>query len=147
MQHARPSWYTHDDDSAWDKVKEAFQRDWRQTKHDFGGNEPDLNQQVTDTVSQAAGREPIPKGSTPNPKKASSADTDDVYDANHEDAYRYGYAAYRHHGADRDWDAQMESRLRDDWGDEGEWQQHRAAVRRGWMFGKNESCCGGSCKS
>jgi hypothetical protein len=54
--------------------------------------------------------------------------------------------SYRHHGMNRDWDAEMESKLRNDWGDDTDWQQHRAAVRRGWLFGKNESCCGDSCK-
>ena len=41
---ARPSWYTDEDDTAWSKVKAAFMRDWKQKKHDFGADEPDLNQ-------------------------------------------------------------------------------------------------------
>ena len=39
-----PTWWNRDYDSGWDRVKEAFRRDWDQTKHDFGGDEPDLNQ-------------------------------------------------------------------------------------------------------
>ena len=50
-------WWSKDNDSGWEKVKEAFHRDWDQTKHDFGGNPPDLKQDVPDTVKQAAGKQ------------------------------------------------------------------------------------------
>lgn len=133
----RPSWYSSEDDTAWEKVKAAFRRDWQQTKHDFGGNTPNLNQQLTDTVSQAAGSKPIPPA---NVKTPHSADNKlDAYTENDEPAYRYGYAASRHYGMERDWDDQTEKQLRKDWGDETEWERRRNAIRRGWVFGKNEA--------
>lgn len=51
------------------KVKEALKRDWEQTKHDITRKGPDLDQDVGDTVKQAAGKEPIPPPSMPNIKK------------------------------------------------------------------------------
>jgi len=52
----RPSWWTDENDSGWNRVKAAFGNDWEQTKHDFGSKTSrDLNQDVDDTVKQAAG--------------------------------------------------------------------------------------------
>jgi hypothetical protein len=131
----RPSWYTRDDDSAWERVKEAFRRDWKQTKHDFGGDEPDLNQDVDDTVAQATGSRRIPPTNVPNCEE-------DVYNEHHEPAYRYGYAAYRHHGSRSDWNAETEAMLRRDWGDESDWPEVRPAIRRGWYYAKqNKDQC------
>ena len=56
-QYKNPNWWTKENDSAWDRTKAALKRDWDQTKHDFGGKEPDTNQKVGDTVKQAAGKE------------------------------------------------------------------------------------------
>lgn len=54
-----------DDDS---KVKEALERDLEQTKSDVTGDRKgtDLDQDVDDTVRQAAGKEPIPGENQPN---------------------------------------------------------------------------------
>ena len=42
-------------------AKEALERDWEQTKSDLPGMEgKDLDQDVDDTVKQAAGKEPVP---------------------------------------------------------------------------------------
>lgn len=133
----RPDWYSQEDDTAWERIKGAFQRDWQQTKHDLGGNEPDLDQQVGDTVSQAIGTESIPPANskTPHPNRASS----DEYNEADESAYRYGYAASRHYGLDRDWDDETESTLRREWGDENDWERTRAAIRRGWNYSRSES--------
>jgi hypothetical protein len=129
MQHTRPRWYTNQDDSAWERVKEAFRRDWDQTKHDFGGAAPDLNQQVGDTVSQATGSKPIPPPNARTPHK----DDHDIYQDVDEPAYKYGYAAYHHFGTNRDWDA-AEADLRSDWHDDTDWTNHRRAIHRGWMY-------------
>jgi hypothetical protein len=64
-QYKNPAWWTKEEDSAWERTKEAFKRDWDQTKHDLGGKQPDTNQNVTDTVKQAAGKEPIPPRGQP----------------------------------------------------------------------------------
>ncbi len=56
-----PQWWNEQHTSTWDRVKEALRRDWEQTKSDFsskGGT--DLNQNVGDTVKQAAGQAPVP---------------------------------------------------------------------------------------
>jgi len=130
----RPAWYTAEDDTAWGKIKAAFRRDWTQTKHDLGANEPNLNQQVGDTVSQAAGSKPVPPGNakTPHTKDGQL----ESYNDDDEPAYRYGYAASRHF--ESDWDDATEASLQEDW-DETEWQRRRAAIRRGWSYGKDES--------
>lgn len=129
MEQVRPAWYTEEDDTAWNRIKEAFQRDWRQTKHDFGGNEPNLNQQVGDTLSQAAGSKPIPPANsqTPHPN-------DLAYSEDHEHAYKYGYAAYRHYGKNCQWSDKTEAQLRRDWTDDGEWKRECHAIRRGWDY-------------
>jgi hypothetical protein len=140
VQAARPAWYSDEDDTAWAKVKAAFQRDWKQTKHDFGGNEPNLNQQVGDTISQATGSKPIPPGNAKTPHNDSGhldAYNDDVYNEDDEPAYRYGYAASRHY-ADREWDDATEEEMQAEWDDKNEWERRREAIRRGWMYGRNE---------
>ncbi len=55
-----PTWWTKENDSSWDRVKAAMKRDWDQTKHDFGGQQPDTNQKIGNTVRQAEGKEAIP---------------------------------------------------------------------------------------
>lgn len=132
-QRARPNWYTKDDDSTWERVKAAFHRDWKQTKHDFGGDEPDLDQQVGDTVSQAAGSKPIPPGNVPTPHPDSDPD---VYRDTDEPAYKYGYTAYRHFGSQCEWCDDTEARLQKDWNDDADWERRRTAVRRGWNYAK-----------
>lgn len=53
------------------KLGEAMHRDLEQTKHDFNKNSgQELNQDVSDTVGQAAGNKPIPPASVPNYKPA-----------------------------------------------------------------------------
>ncbi len=66
-EYRDPSWWDRDYDSGWERVKEAFRRDWTQTKRDFGASEPDLDQDVDDTVKQAFGKDPTPDENEPNP--------------------------------------------------------------------------------
>ena len=130
----QPKWYTKDDETSWSKVKEAFRRDWQQTKHDFGSNDPDLNQQAGDTISQAAGSKPVPP---PNVKTPHTPNTNvvDEYRDDDEPAYRYGYAAYRQYG-DRLTADQAEETLRKEWGDEADFEQKRQAIAHGWSYGQ-----------
>ena len=116
-------WWSKDHDTAWDHVKDAFRRDWEQTKHDLGGNKPDLNQDVPDTVKQAAGKQIIPPVDVPN------------FDE-HEPAFRFGYGARRHYGKDfPKWDDKLERKLHDDWSsDGGSWIRYSPAVRRGYEY-------------
>ena len=102
-----------------------FKRDWDQTKHDFGGDEPDTDQYVDDTVKLAAGKQPIPSRGKP------------TYEAI-EVAYRFGYGAHfqyeRHYPT---WNNQLESQLETDWVEtynDRQWRDYRDSVRRGWDY-------------
>jgi len=127
-----PAWWRAEHSSGWDRVREAFRRDWEQTKHDFGGDEPDLKQDVNDTVAQAAGKRSIPPPGVPN------------WDE-YEPAARFGHGARRHYASTYPaWDMNLESRLREDWrtmrgGDVYDWERYRGAVYRGWHYGDDSS--------
>ena len=94
----RPTWYTTEHDSAWERTKAAFANDWEQTKHDFGSKTArDLKQDVDDTVKQAAG-------------------SPDAFE-NHEQAFRFGYSAQRQYRTQYPtWNNDLEKRLRQDYG-------------------------------
>jgi hypothetical protein len=69
MKHedANPSWGRSKHTGAWDRVKEAFARDWDQTKHDFSNKHGhELEQNLGDTVKQATGRAYAPPPNVPN---------------------------------------------------------------------------------
>ncbi len=125
-----PQWWDASHESAWDRVKAAFKRDWDQTKHDFGGNQPDTDQDVNDTVKQAMGKQPIP------PRGAPAYEDEEM-------AYRFGYGARRRYGSRYPtWDDRLEAELRRDWdttyADEPTtWAEYRSAVRRGWEYEEN----------
>jgi len=120
-----PKWWNQECESGWDKVKAAFKRDWDQTKHDFGGKEPDTNQNVDDTVKQAAGKQPIPPRGMPTYEEA-------------EDAYRFGYGArWHYHQQYPSWTNQLESQLERDWTEtyiDRDWKRFRSNIRRGWEY-------------
>ena len=118
-----PKWWNQTHESGWDRVKAAFKRDWDQTKHDFGGKEPDTDQNLDDTVKQAAGKQPIPPRGQPTYQEA-------------EDAYRFGYGARTQYGNSYSrWDNKLETTLERDWRDtysDREWKRYRDQVQRGW---------------
>ena len=120
-----PKWWNKEHDSSWERVKAAFKRDWDQTKHDVGGNEPDTNQNVNDTVKQAAGKEAIPPRRMPNYEQT-------------EDAYRFGYGARSQYGTQfTRWDASLEAQLAKDWRETYtgmDWESYKASVQRGWDY-------------
>jgi hypothetical protein len=124
-EHRNPKWWTKDNDSGWERVKAAFKRDWDQTKHDFGGKQPDMDQNVDDTVKQAAGKQPIPPRGMPTYEET-------------EDAYRFGYGARSHYGQRfTNWDDRLETQLKQDWGEtynDREWARYRDSIRRGWDY-------------
>jgi hypothetical protein len=124
-ERKNPKWWRAEHESSWDRVKAAFKRDWDQTKHDFGGNEPDTDQDVDDTVKQAAGQQPIPPRGQPTFEET-------------EDAYRFGYGARQQYRTQYPaWDEQLETRLEGDWRDTygtREWRRFRPAIRRGWGY-------------
>ena len=110
----RPSWYTDEHDSTWDRVKAAFKNDWEQTKNDFGSDKSrDLDQDVDDTVKQAAG-------------------SDNAFE-NREQAFRFGHAARRHYGSQYPtWNKDLEARLGKDYGDN--WDSDRLYVRHAYDY-------------
>lgn len=120
-----PNWWDQTYESAWERVKAAFVRDWDQTQHDLGNSVPDTHQNIPHTLAQAMGKEPIPPRGV----------------ATYEDAeagYRFGYGARRYYGKSvHEWDNQVEERLRKDWQEltahpERSWDRYREAIRRGW---------------
>ena len=122
--HSNPTWWTEQHDSAWERVKAAFKRDWDQTKHDLGGNRPDTDQDVDNTVKQAAGKEAIPPRGEPTFE-------------NHEHAYKFGYGARsKYQGRHPRWDENLETQLREDWGDADDWDNNLPYIRKGWEYQK-----------
>jgi hypothetical protein len=122
--HAR--WWTQDKHgSAWERIKESMRRDWEQTKNDFKAGGKDLNQDVGDTVKQAAGKQEIPPPNEPN--------WEDV-----EQAYSYGYGAHQEFGNRyAKWNDDLERDLRTEWEaghdkDKYKWDAFRPYVQRGW---------------
>lgn len=110
----RPQWYTDEHDSTWDRIKAAFKNDWEQTRNDFGSDKArDLNQDVDDTVKQAAG-------------------SDDAFE-NREQAFRFGHSAKRHYGSQYPtWNNDLEARLGKDYGES--WNTDRAYVRHAYEY-------------
>ena len=134
----RPKWWNVEHDSAWDRVKDAMKRDWEQTKSDFTGGRKgrDLDQDVDDTVKQAAGKQGIPPMSSKNPP-----DVDDKDWRRVEDDYRYGVGARNYYGGTyKDWDDRLEGKLKEEWTDlkSGRtWDEVKSYVRRGWDRAKS----------
>ena len=124
-QYKNPTWWTTEDDSAWDRTKAAFQRDWDQTKHDLGGDEPNTNQKIGDTIKQAAGKESIPPRGTITFDQA-------------EHAYRFGYRAHSHYGQKyQEWDEDLEQILRREWSNtypNRKWDEDAEYIQYGWDY-------------
>ena len=119
----KPGWYTDDMDSGWNKVKAAFGNDWEQTKRDFGSkNARELNQDVDDTLKQAA----------------SGSDGAE----NHEQAFRFGYAAQRHYNKDYPtWNNDLETKLRGDYGTD--FDRDRNYIRHAYEYRYGNSSSSG----
>jgi len=120
----RPSWYTDEHDSAWNRVKAAFANDWEQTKNDFGSKtDRDLKQDVDDTVKQAA-------------SGAAGAE-------NHEQAFRFGYAAQQQYKTKYPkWNADLERQLSSDYGTD--FNRDRDYIRHAYEYRGGGSMAGGT---
>jgi hypothetical protein len=110
----RPDWYSDDHDNTWERVKAAFRNDWEQTKHDFGSkNARDLNQDVDDTVKQAAGVE-------------------DTFETR-EQAFRFGHAAQRNYRSKHaTWNDDLDQSLRNDYGPD--YDRDRPYIRHAYEY-------------
>jgi hypothetical protein len=119
----RPTWYTDEHDSAWNRVKAAFANDWEQTKHDFGSKtDRDLKQDVDDTVKQAAAG-------------AEGAE-------NHEQAFRFGYSAQKQYKTKYPtWNNDLETQLRKDYGTD--FDRDRSYIRHAYEYRGGGSMAGG----
>src|SRR5688500_2038098 len=124
---ANPKWWNEEHESTWTCVKAAMKRDWEQTKADMSSKGRDIDQDVDDSVKQAAGKQPIPPMGMRN--------VDDDFDRD-ESGYRYGAGARKHYGtAYPEWDDRVEGKMREEWNDMKTgrtWDEVKAAVRRGW---------------
>jgi hypothetical protein len=131
----QPPWWNDQHANSWERVKEAMRRDWEQTKQDLhvkGGHE--LNQNVGDTVKQAAGKEAIPPADKANPPKV-IGEWNDV-----ELPYQYGFGARDKYGSQHTaWSRELEDTLRKEW-DTGrdlthkDWDDVKGYVRRGYEY-------------
>jgi hypothetical protein len=131
----RPSWWSNEvHGSAWERAREALRRDWSQTKHDLhlGGHE--MNQDVKNTLNQAAAREHLPTINEANPPKVIGLWTDA------EVPYRYGHAARQYFGARYpEWTPELEGHLKNEWmtaadAANHDWESARRFVRKGYEF-------------
>ena len=133
-QNWHPSWWKNDvHGSAWERVKDAMQRDWSQTKHELGVGGHELNQTATDTAKQVTGAEPIPDLNHANPPKV-------IGEWNEaEIPYGYGHAARRQFGSQHpNWTPELEAELRREWTGPAhgpiDWNAARPLVRRGYDY-------------
>ena len=100
--------------SAWDRVKAAFANDWEQTKADFGADTArDMDQDADDTVKQMVG-------------------ADDAFE-NREQAFRFGHAARRQHGAAHPtYDQTVDAQLRADY--PGDYDADHRHIRHAYEY-------------
>ncbi len=134
----QPKWWTKDKhESGWENVKEALKRDWEQTKNDFGASGRDLDQDVDDTVKQAAGKDVIPPPNQANAPDGTPKQRDIGW-SEAETPMRYGYGARQQFGSEhRDWNDKLEGTLRNEWEETNDssrrnWNEVKDAVRRGY---------------
>ena len=111
---SKTNFYTDEDLSTWDRIKKALANDWEQTKADFGADGArDMDQDVDDTVKQMAG-------------------SDDAFE-NHEQAFRFGYAAQRRYRSDYpEWNDELEQQLRTDY--DGDYDMDRRYIRHAYRY-------------
>ena len=111
---AESTYHSDEHLSAWERVKAAFANDWEQTKADFGlsGNR-DMDQDADDTLKQMFA-------------------TDDAFE-NREQAFRFGHAAWREHGADHPaWSDDLDAKLRAEY--PGDYDADRAHIRHAYDY-------------
>jgi hypothetical protein len=120
-----PKWWNKQNESAWERVRAVFKRDWDQTMHNAGCCQPDTHQNVGDT-EQAVGKEAIPPRGIPRFEEI-------------EDAYRFGFGArYQYDSQYPVWDMRLEARLEQDWREtygDRHWARYRDFIRHAWSYG------------
>ncbi|MBV9493781.1 MAG: hypothetical protein JOZ54_06015 [Acidobacteria bacterium] len=116
----RPTWYGDDKDTSWNNVKDAFRKDWEQTKHDFGSKTArDLDQDAGDTVREAT------TGVRSDFEK-------------HEASFRFGHAARQHYGDKHPaWSNDLETDLRQDYGTD--YDRDRDYIRHAYEYDRTKA--------
>ena len=110
-----PPWWRREFDTAWDRVKDVFRREWDETH-------PDPDNEIT---------------AQPDEDVAANALREDPYEEI-ESAYRFGFGAHRFYGDDYPaWDDALEALLMEEWSglhpdDDDAWDRDADAIRRGW---------------
>lgn len=110
----RSDYYTSEDLSTWERIKKAFANDWEQTKADFGATGArDMDQDVDDTLKQAAGSE-------------------NAFE-NREQAFRFGYTAQRRYRSDYpQWNDDLDKRLRSEY--DGDYDADRRYIQHAYGY-------------
>lgn len=125
--------------TAWDRIKEALRRDWEQTKHELGARTGhELNQNIGDTLKQAAGKEPIPYDDRPNPPVVI-----DTWESA-ERPIQFGYeASVLFRDTHPEWSHELDSILFTRWrtlhANDRPWDEVRNYVRHGFEYGCRET--------
>ncbi len=133
----QPKWWTEKHGTQWENLKDAMKRDWEQTKKDLHLGGKELNQNVGDTLKQAAGSEAIPPANSPSIKTGTDLNWDDA-----EQPLRYGVGARHQYGAQHaTWNEGLETKLKSDWeaaegGAKHKWDEVKNVVRHGYDKGR-----------
>jgi len=126
-----PRFWTDEQQSAWDRVKDALHRDWLQTKSDFHlSSGADLDQTAKDTMKQATGKQALP---------ATAEGRVGWERARH--AIRLGHGAATFWSWEASWTDNLEQRVRAEWEalDTGiDWVDARPLVKHGWQQGRKD---------
>ena len=123
-----PSWWTDEISNDWNQAKEALRRDWEQTRHDLhlGGHE--LDQDIENTLSQAAGAQAMPPIDVANrPKVIGTWEEAEV-------AIGFGYAARTFYGHQHaSWTPELARQLSREWSSESmPWKTAEILVHHGY---------------
>ncbi len=130
---SQPKWWTEQHVLQWNNLKDALERDWEQTKKDLHVGGKDLHQNVTDTLKQAGGGEPIPPWNATGTPTGSDLSWRDA-----EEPLMFGVGARHQFGTKHmSWNERLEATLKSDWertegGAKKSWADVRDLVRHGY---------------
>jgi hypothetical protein len=125
-----PSFWTDEQQTGWDRVKDALRRDWLQTKADLGlAGGADLGQTAKQTMKQATGQLPV------------HSDLDGGGWDVARQAIRLGYGAATYWHEEPEWTEYVEYQVQREWESMNtgvHWQDARPLVQHGWDQGRKD---------
>lgn len=137
MTHSRemntwnnPIWWNQMHDRAWERVKDAFKRNWNQKNYEYGVH-PEVDQS-RHTAKELTNRNVLNILSRL------------AFYEEAEPAYCFGYGARLHYGVRfSEWNVELEFRLKADWEmadrrRRSRWLQDRELVLRGWDYATHQ---------